>query len=115
MGSGVGNKQHHENIRLYHLNYPMKVQLSAVFPSDSTSEFAFLDFLFLPIGIYFIIDKYVQSVCAEAQFFGVSDGGHSVHIMSAFDVDSTDCDHGDDPEDRELTTIKISGRVICVV
>jgi hypothetical protein len=32
--------------------------------------------------------------------------------MSAVDVDSTDCNHGDDVCDRDLTTIKISGYVI---
>jgi hypothetical protein len=114
MGSCSGNKQHPENIHIYHLNYPMKVQLCAVIPNDSTSEFSFLDFLFVCISIYFI-NKYVLSVCAEGQNFWVSDGGHSVHIMSAFDVDSTDCNHGDDAGDRDLTTIKISGHVIHVI
>ncbi|TVU35444.1 hypothetical protein EJB05_17334, partial [Eragrostis curvula] len=80
MGSSAGNKQYSENIHIYHLDYPMKVQLSAVFPSGST----------------------------KTQIFWVSDGGHSVHIMSAFDVDSTDSNNGDGAGDRELTTIKLS-------
>ncbi|KAK3161645.1 hypothetical protein QOZ80_1BG0079710 [Eleusine coracana subsp. coracana] len=80
MGSGVGNKQCPENIHIYHLNYPMEVQLSAVFPSGST----------------------------KTQIFWVSDGGHSVHIMSMLDIDSTDSNNGGDAKDGELTTINLS-------
>lgn len=41
MGSGASSKQYSENIHTYRLDYPMKVQLTAVFPSSSTSKFLF--------------------------------------------------------------------------
>jgi len=41
VGSGVSIKHYSENIHTYRLDYPMKVQLSAVFPSSSISEFLF--------------------------------------------------------------------------
>jgi hypothetical protein len=53
MGSAAGSKQHPENIHIYHLNYPMKVQLCAVIPNDSTSEFSFLGF-FIPLHWYLL-------------------------------------------------------------
>ncbi|KAL6614683.1 hypothetical protein ACP70R_036953 [Stipagrostis hirtigluma subsp. patula] len=80
MLSGAGSKQYSENIHMYRLDYPMKVLLSAVFPSSST----------------------------KTQIFWVSDGGHSVHIMSAFDVESPDGEDGHGVGERELTTIKLS-------
>lgn len=41
MGSGAASKQYAENILTYHLDYPMKVQLSAVFSVSSISELLF--------------------------------------------------------------------------
>ena len=41
VGSGVSIKHYSENIHTYRLDYPMKVQLSAVFPSSSISKFLF--------------------------------------------------------------------------
>lgn len=41
MGSGAASKQYSENIHTYRLDYPMKVQLSAVFSVSSISEFLF--------------------------------------------------------------------------
>ena len=44
MGSGAAaaaSKQYSENIHTYRLDYPMKVQLSAVFSVTSISEFLF--------------------------------------------------------------------------
>jgi len=58
--------------------------------------------------VYFI-NKYVQSVCAETQFFWVSDGGHTVHVMSAVETESPNGDNGDVTGERELATIKLSG------
>ncbi|XP_062206591.1 uncharacterized protein LOC133908537 isoform X2 [Phragmites australis] len=72
MGSGASSKQYSENIHTYRLDYPMKVQLAAVFPSSSTN------------------------------------GGHTVHVMSAFDVESPNGDNGDGIGERELATIKLS-------
>ncbi|OEL35513.1 hypothetical protein BAE44_0003468 [Dichanthelium oligosanthes] len=80
VGSGAARKQYSENIRTYRLDYPMKVQLSAVFPSSSI----------------------------KAQIFWVSDGGHSVHVMSAFDIESTNGDDGGAIGERELATTKLS-------
>ncbi|GJM93472.1 hypothetical protein PR202_ga10030 [Eleusine coracana subsp. coracana] len=39
---------------------------------------------------------------------GSTNGGHSVHIMSMLDIDSTDSNNGDDAKDGELTTINLS-------
>ncbi|KAL6839868.1 hypothetical protein ACP4OV_029678 [Aristida adscensionis] len=77
--SGADSKQYYENTHIYRLDYPMKVQFSAVFPSSST----------------------------KTQIFWVSDGGHSVHIISAFDVESLDGDDGDAGR-RDLTTVKLT-------
>ncbi|RLM92263.1 uncharacterized protein C2845_PM08G22740 [Panicum miliaceum] len=80
VGSGASRKHYSENIHTCRLDYPMKVQLSAVFPSSSI----------------------------KTQIFWVSDGGHSVHVMSAFDIEST---NGDDVEvigEQELVTTKLS-------
>jgi len=41
VGSGASIKHYSENIHTYRLDYPMKVQLSAVFPSSSISKFLF--------------------------------------------------------------------------
>lgn len=59
--------------------------------------------------IVYFINKYVQSVCAETQIFWVSDGGHSVHVMSAVETESSNCDNGDVIRERELAIIKLSG------
>jgi len=71
---------------------------------SSCSEFAVL----FHIIVYFI-NKYVQSVCAETQIFWVSDGGHTVHVMSAVETESPNGDNGDVPGERGLATIKLSG------
>lgn len=73
------------------------------------SEFA----VFFHIMVYFI-NKYVQSVCAETQIFWVSDGGHSVHVMSAFDFEPTDGDDGGVIE-QKLPSTKLSGSIIFLV
>lgn len=101
MVSEAASKQYCENIRHYRLDYAMKVQLFAVFPSSSTSEFLSWICRFCIMVVYFI-NKCVQSVCADTQIFWVSDGGHSVHIMSAFDVESPNSDNGDGDGEREL-------------
>ncbi|KAJ1284911.1 hypothetical protein BS78_03G241700 [Paspalum vaginatum] len=80
MGSGAASKQYSENIHTYRLNHPMKVQLSAVFSSSSI----------------------------KTQIFWVSDGGHSVHVMSAVEIESPNGDNGDVTRERELATIKLS-------
>jgi hypothetical protein len=64
--------------------------------------------------VYFI-NKYVQSVCAETQIFWVSDGGHSVHVMSALNIESSNGDNEGVLVERELATIKLSGSGICLV
>ena len=64
--------------------------------------------------VYFI-NKYVQSVCAETQIFWVSDGGHSVHVMSAFDIESTNGDSVEVIGEQELVTAKLSGSGIRLV
>ncbi|KAF8676233.1 hypothetical protein HU200_047104 [Digitaria exilis] len=79
MGSGAARKQYSENIHTYRLDYPMKVRLSAVFPSSSI----------------------------KTQIFWVSDGGHSVHVMSAFDFESTNGDDGGVTE-KKLASTKLS-------
>ncbi|CAL4961944.1 unnamed protein product [Urochloa decumbens] len=80
MGSGAARKQYSENIQTYRLDYPMKVQLSAVFPSSSI----------------------------KMQIFWVSDGGHSVHVMSALDIESTNGNGDGVIGERKLATIKLS-------
>ncbi|CAO1947868.1 unnamed protein product [Urochloa humidicola] len=80
VGSGAARKQYSENIQTYHLDYPMKVQLSAVFPSSSI----------------------------KTQIFWVSDGGHSVHVMSALDIESTNGNDDGVTGERKLATIKLS-------
>ncbi|XP_066309542.1 uncharacterized protein [Miscanthus floridulus] len=80
MGSGAASKQYSENIHTYRLDYPMKVQFSAVFSVTSI----------------------------KTQFFWVSDGGHTVHVMSAVETESPNGDNGDVPGERELATIKLS-------
>ncbi|XP_022682084.1 uncharacterized protein LOC101768707 [Setaria italica] len=80
VGSGAARKQYSENIHTCRLDYPMKVQLSAVFPSSSI----------------------------KTQIFWVSDGGHSVHVMSALDIESTNGDDEGVIVERELATIKLS-------
>lgn len=80
MGSGAASKQYSENIHTYRLNYPMKVQLSAVFSSSSI----------------------------KTQIFWVSDGGNSVHVISAVEIESPNGDNGDITRERELSTIKLS-------
>lgn len=65
------------------LDCAMKVQLFAVFPSSST----------------------------KTQILWVSDGGHSIQILSAlpaFDVKSPKSDNDDSDGERELATIKLS-------
>lgn len=73
-------KQYSENIHTYRLHYPMKVQLSAVFSVTSI----------------------------KTQFFWVSDGGHTVHVMSAVETESPNGDNGDVTGERELAPIKLS-------
>ncbi|CAO2166033.1 unnamed protein product, partial [Urochloa humidicola] len=80
VGSGAARKQYSENIQTYRLEYPMKVQRSAVFPSSSI----------------------------KTQIFWVSDGGHSVHVMSALDIESINGNDDDVIGERELVTIKLS-------
>lgn len=41
VGSGGASEQYSENLHTRRLDYPMKVQLSAVFPSSSASELLF--------------------------------------------------------------------------
>ncbi|CAO2204455.1 unnamed protein product [Urochloa humidicola] len=77
--SGAARKQYSENVQTYRLDYPMKVQLSAVFPSSSI----------------------------KTQIFWVSDGGHSVHVMSALDIESANGIDGVIGE-QKLATIKLS-------
>jgi len=64
--------------------------------------------------VYFI-NKYVQSVCAETQIFWVSDGGHTVHVMTAVETESPNGDNGDVTGERGLATIKLSGCGILVL
>ena len=64
--------------------------------------------------VYFI-NKYVQSVCAETQIFWVSDGGHTVHVMSVVETESPNGDNGDVTGERGLATIKLSGCGILVL
>ncbi|KAG0539030.1 hypothetical protein BDA96_03G287700 [Sorghum bicolor] len=85
MGSGAAaaaSKQYSENIHTYRLDYPMKVQLSAVFSVTSI----------------------------KTQIFWVSDGGHTVHAMSVVETESPHVDksNGDVTRERELATIKLS-------
>jgi len=80
VGSGASIKHYSENIHTYRLDYPMKVQLSAVFPSSSI----------------------------KTQIFWVSDGGHSVHVMSSFDIESTNGDDVEVTREHELVTTKLS-------
>jgi len=65
--------------------------------------------------VVYFINKYVQSVCAETQIFWVSDGGHSVHVMSAFDIESTNGDGVEVIGEQELVTAKLSGSGIRLV
>ncbi|KAL5226452.1 hypothetical protein ABZP36_014717 [Zizania latifolia] len=65
--------------RTYRLDNDMKVQLFAVFPSSST----------------------------KTQIFWVSDGGHSIHIMSALDSEPPNSENGGGDVEREFTTIKL--------
>jgi len=58
--------------------------------------------------VVYFINKYVQSVCAETQIFWVSDGGHSVHVMSSFDIESTNGDDVEVTREHELVTTKLS-------
>ncbi|CAM0882229.1 unnamed protein product [Alopecurus aequalis] len=72
-----------EASKTYGLDCAMKVQLFAVFPSSST----------------------------KTQILWVSDGGHSIHMVStlpAFDVESPKSDDGDSDGEKELATIKLS-------
>jgi hypothetical protein len=62
------------------LDNAMKVQLFAVFPSSST----------------------------KTEIFWISDGGHSIHIMSALDVEPPNSDNGGGDGERESTTIKLT-------
>lgn len=72
-----------EATKTYCLDCAMKVQLFAVFPSSST----------------------------KTQTLWVSDGGHSIHMVSifpAFDAESPKSDDGDSDGEREVATIKLS-------
>uniref|UniRef100_J3L352 Cleavage/polyadenylation specificity factor A subunit N-terminal domain-containing protein n=2 Tax=Oryza brachyantha TaxID=4533 RepID=J3L352_ORYBR len=66
--------------RTYCLDNAMKVQLFAVFPSSST----------------------------KTQIFWVSDGGHSIHIMSVIDAEPPNSENGGGDGKIELTTIKLT-------
>ncbi|XBI28447.1 hypothetical protein VPH35_052676 [Triticum aestivum] len=92
------------------LDCAMKVQLFAVFPSSSTSEFLYWLCSFYIVVVY-LINKCVQSICAETQILWVSDGGHSIQILSAlpaFDVKSPKSEGDDSDGERALATIKLS-------
>ncbi|XP_051225544.1 uncharacterized protein [Lolium perenne] len=72
-----------EATKTYSLDCALKVQSFAVFPSSST----------------------------KTQILWVSDGAHSIHMVStlpALDVESPKSDNGDCDEERELATIKLS-------
>uniref|UniRef100_A0A0D9V4G6 Cleavage/polyadenylation specificity factor A subunit N-terminal domain-containing protein n=1 Tax=Leersia perrieri TaxID=77586 RepID=A0A0D9V4G6_9ORYZ len=64
----------------YCLDNVMKVQLFAIFPSSYT----------------------------KTQIFWVSDGGHSIHIMSALDVEPPNSENGGVDGERELPTINLT-------
>jgi hypothetical protein len=100
-----------EATKTYSLDCALKVQSFAVFPSSSTSECSYCRCYFRIVVVY-LINKCVQSVCAETQILWVSDGAHSIHMVStlpALDVESPKSDNGDCDEERELATIKLSG------
>lgn len=59
--------------------------------------------------VVYFINKCVQSACAETEIFWISDGGHSIHIMSALDVEPPNSDNGGGDGERESTTIKLTG------
>lgn len=61
------------------------------------------------IMVVYFINKCVQSACAETEIFWISDGGHSIHIMSALDVEPPNSDNGGGDGERESTTIKLTG------
>ncbi|WVZ69193.1 hypothetical protein U9M48_018017 [Paspalum notatum var. saurae] len=50
-----------------------------------------------------------DAVSTQTQIFWVSDGGHSVHVMSAVEIESPNGDNGDVTRERELASIKLSG------
>ncbi|KAI4965178.1 hypothetical protein ZWY2020_055279 [Hordeum vulgare] len=99
-----------EVVKTCFLDCAMKVQLFAVFPSSSLVSFVLTFFIFYIVVVY-LINKCVQSICAETQILWVSDGGHSIQILSAlptFDVKSPKSEDDDSDGERELATIKLS-------